>query len=104
MQFIIGVDTGTTNTKAIALATDGRLIAQHAVSYAPFPAPMPGYQEQDPDELFNAMLTALKSVIGQTGTEGLLGISFSSAMHSTIAISSSNKKLTNLITWAAVSY
>lgn len=99
IQHIIGVDIGTTNTKAIAFTTAGITIAQANVTYAPVTATA-GKHELDPDTLFNAVMQTIRQVILQTGASSLLGIAFSSAMHSLIAVDATGKPLTNVITWA----
>lgn len=99
VQHIIGVDIGTTNTKAIAFTVEGAIIAQANITYLPVAAAI-GEHELDPEILFNAVLQTIRQVTGQTGTSSLLGIAFSSAMHSLIAVNKAGKPLTNVITWA----
>src|SRR5882724_558161 len=100
MQFTIGIDIGTSGTKAIAMSTDGKIIGNVYVSYSILPGPA-GHHEQDPDLLFKAVLQCLKEVIQQTTTFGKpLCIGFSSAMHGLIAVDKQGKPLTNMITWA----
>jgi gluconokinase len=48
---IIGVDIGTTSTKAVVFDTDGKVLAHHAVGY-PLLTPSPAAAEQDPDEIY----------------------------------------------------
>lgn len=100
MQFIIGVDIGTSGTKAIAFSIEGEVIGNTYVSYDPLPTDA-GRHELDPEVLLEASLTCLQEVILQTRSAGtLLGISFSSFMHGFMAVDKSGKPLTNLITWA----
>ena len=100
MQYIIGVDIGTSGTKAIAFTVAGEVIGNTYVSYEPLPAPA-GHHELDPEILLEASLSCLEEVILQTGQLGtLLGISFSSFMHGLMAVNEQGKPLTNLISWA----
>jgi gluconokinase len=100
MQYIIGVDIGTSGTKAIAFTVAGEVIGNTYVSYDPLPAPA-GHHELDPAILLEAALSCLEEVILQTKTTGiLLGISFSSFMHGLMAVDHQGKPLTNIITWA----
>ena len=100
-QAIIGIDIGTTSTKAVAFSFTGKELFQYAVTY-PINKPQPAYAEQDPELIFQAVLTTLKSVIAllQNGDFVLRGVSFSSAMHSLIAMDASGNNLTNSIIWA----
>jgi len=36
MQYIIGIDIGTTNTKAVAFTTDGKVLGSAGASYPVF--------------------------------------------------------------------
>jgi gluconokinase len=101
MSFIIGVDIGTSGTKAIAFTSEGQVVANAYVSYNPLTA-LAGHHELQPDELFNAVITCLQNVVQQTGSvnDQLAGISFSAAMHSLIAVDKNGLPLTNAITWA----
>ena len=56
---VIGVDIGTTSTKAVVFDTDGRVVAHHAVEY-PLLTPTPAAAEQDPDEIYRAVLAAIR--------------------------------------------
>jgi len=99
MQHIIGVDIGTTNTKAIAFTVEGTVIAQVNITYMPL-ATVAEEHELDVEVLFNAVVQTIRQVTAQTGSSSLLGIAFSSAMHSLLAVDQAGKPLTNLITWA----
>lgn len=102
MAFIIGIDIGTTNTKAVAFTIHGEVIASAGASYSVLPGP-PGCHELDPEQLFEAVLSVLKEVYGNCAggrEETLAGISFSCAMHSLIAVDESGRLLTHAMTWA----
>src|ERR1700754_103591 len=98
MQYIIGVDIGTSGTKAIAFSVEGEVIGNTYVSYDPLPTPADRH-ELDPEILLEAALSCLAEVILQTKSLGtLLGISFSSFMHGLMAVDKHGKPLTNIIT------
>jgi gluconokinase len=105
MQYIIGIDIGTTNTKAVAFTTDGKVLGSAGASYPVF-ADAGGRHELDPDQLLSAVVSALGEVRGRmaaTAIEGspwLAGISFSCAFHSLIVIGEAGKPLTQAMTWA----
>ncbi|MDN4610002.1 gluconokinase [Arthrobacter burdickii] len=96
---VIGVDLGTTNTKAVAFRTDGTLEASHSVGY-PLEEPHPGHAVQDPLLILAAALESVREVVNQVGAHRVAGLSFSSAMHSVIGLSPTGKPLTQVITWA----
>lgn len=99
MQYIIGIDIGTSNTKAVAFSTTGEVIDSAKVSYGAI-QPATGYHEQDPDIFFNAVMSTLEEVIQKNPEHALTGICFSSAMHGLMAVNKQGTPITNVITWA----
>lgn len=100
MNCIIGVDIGTTSTKAIAYNVSGKILSQHAIKY-PVYSPTSTYSEQDPEEIFDAVLQTIKRtwrVIKESYQ--LDGISFSSAMHGIMPVDLNGKPLSHCIIWA----
>lgn len=99
MEYIIGIDTGTSNTKAVAFSFKGKILASSKVAYASLPVDE-GFHEQDPQVLLEAFIHCIRDVAIQLPDHILAGISCSSAMHSLMAVDAHNKPLSNLITWA----
>src|SRR5690606_13366030 len=68
----------------------------------PLHVPLPGRAEQDPNEILEAAVTAVRHAITQSSisAEEIRLISMSSAMHSLIALDQHNEPLTACITWA----
>ena len=96
---VIGVDIGTTSTKAVAFETEGTVLASHSAGYA-LAEPEPGHAIQDPDEIYAAVLESVRgTVVGLDGRD-VNGLSFSSAMHSLIGLDSDGGPLTPVVTWA----
>jgi gluconokinase len=100
-NYVIGVDIGTTSTKSVLFSTNGSVIASHGIEYPLF-SPTPATAEQDPEEIFSAVMNTIKTVVQKSNVEPskILCVSFSSAMHSVIAVDESGKPLTRCITWA----
>ncbi len=99
MDYILGVDIGTTSTKAIAYDLYGKILKKKAVEYKII-IKEPGYSEQDPEEIFNAVIACISHVNKMLEDDHLIGIGFSCAMHSVIAVGKDGKPLTNCIIWA----
>ncbi|NIK68685.1 gluconokinase [Paenibacillus sp. BK720] len=100
-SYVIGTDIGTTSTKSVLFDKAGHVIATHTIEY-PLYSPKPDVAEQDPDEIFRAVVGTIKQVVskGGVGEKGVLCVSFSSAMHSVIAVDGEGRPLTRCITWA----
>ncbi|MDQ0220980.1 gluconokinase [Peribacillus cavernae] len=100
-KHVIGVDIGTTSTKSVLFSADGTVISSHGIEY-PLYSPTPETAEQDPDEIFQAVIQSIKQTIQKANVdpETILCVSFSSAMHSVIAVDTYGLPLTRCITWA----
>ncbi len=96
---MLGVDIGTTSTKAVLFTENGSVIQTENIGYPLF-TPNIATAEQDPEEIFQAVLTAISSITKKHSNKKPSFISFSSAMHSVIAMDENGKPLTPCITWA----
>jgi gluconokinase len=100
-SYYLGVDIGTTSTKAVLFGDKGTVISMHHSGY-PLLSPAPSIAEQDPEEIFHAVKEAIKGAIqkGAIDPSQLEFVSFSAAMHSVIVIDDHGNPLTQCITWA----
>lgn len=99
MNYVLGIDIGTTNTKAVAFALDGKIIARANTSYL-YSSEKEGYHELDPDILLNAVTEVIKTAVADVPHHQLIAVSFSAAMHGLIAVDKNCRPLTKMITWA----
>jgi gluconokinase len=101
MDVVIGIDTGTTATKAIAAGPRGEVRAMTSVHY-PLSVPGPGRAELDPAQLRDAAIEALVAVAGQSRAQGdrVLGVSLSAFLHALVPMDPAGRPLGPLITWA----
>ncbi|MDP4244907.1 MAG: gluconokinase [Bacteroidota bacterium] len=99
MQYVIGIDIGTTSTKAVAFTDAGEILATCHSGYSAF-SDKAGWHELDPIVLFDATTRVLKQAVQEAGKEGLVGVCFSCAMHSLIAVDHTGEPITPAMTWA----
>lgn len=95
----MGVDIGTSSTKAVLFNEQGGVIHREAIHYN-LVTDETGKAEESPTEIFEAVITSIRHVMSKINKADLRGISFSSAMHSLIAAKSNGELLTECITWA----
>lgn len=95
----MGVDIGTSSTKAVLFNEQGEVIHREAIHYN-LVTDETGKAEESPTEIFEAVITSIRHVMSKINKADLRGISFSSAMHSLIAAKSNGELLTECITWA----
>ncbi|MEH7125662.1 gluconokinase [Bacillus sp. JJ1503] len=98
-NFMLGIDIGTTSTKAVLFSENGKVIQQENIGY-PLYTPDISTAEQNPEEIFQAVLKAISNITIQHPEKQIMFISFSSAMHSVIAMDENDQPLTSCITWA----
>lgn len=97
-SYFIGIDIGTGSLKAVAMTTQGEVLASSKQHY-PLLQPQPGYSEQDPYPIYQAFIKAVAKAIQQSGGTPA-AISLSSAMHSIIPVDEHGNALHPMITWA----
>lgn len=98
-SYMLGIDIGTTSTKAVLFSEQGQVIQQENIGY-PLYTPDISTAEQNPEEIFQAVLQSITNIMKHHSDKELSFISFSSAMHSVIAIDEHDQPLTPVITWA----
>ncbi|MBP1930584.1 gluconokinase [Ammoniphilus resinae] len=98
-MYVIGLDFGTTSTKAIVFDKRGNAVSEHGVEY-PILTPNPGWAELDPEIIYVAAITSLRVALSRVKSSEVVAIGLSTAMHSLILMDELNQPLTRVITWA----
>lgn len=101
MNYIVGIDVGTTSTKALLYDLNGKIYAKANKGYKLY-QDKPDMAEEDPDDIFNATLQAIQEVVAEAKLtdDKVVAISWSAQQHSLIALDENYKPLTRTITWA----
>ncbi|WP_309065755.1 gluconokinase [Microbacterium sp.] len=98
-DIVIGIDMGTTATKAVAFSLAGEQLSTASQGY-PLEEPHPGHAVQNPELILGAVYQTVREVVAEVGTARIAGLAFSSAMHSLMALDAQLNPLTPVITWA----
>lgn len=82
---IIAIDQGTTSTRALLVAPDGTILATAQQAFD-LQYPDNGWVEQDPEALWDSVLSTIKQVLTQTSTspQHIAGIAISNQRETTI--------------------
>ena len=101
MNYFIGVDVGTTSTKAVLYNEHAQVLTQTKQGY-PLYRDASGMAEQNPDELVNAVEKVIHDAAQSADltTGKLLAVSFSSANQSVILLDENHQPITRAMTWA----
>ena len=94
MTALVGVDVGTSSTKAIAIDPDGTIVGRAQADYS-VSMPEPGYSEQDPDRWWEAAEAALEAL----GVPDPAGIGLSGQMHGLVLLDERLRPLRPAILW-----
>lgn len=101
MDVVIGLDSGTTATKAVTAGIAGEVRALASVGY-PLLVPHAGWAELDAERLRHAAVEALRDVAAQARERGdtVVAITLSAAMHGLVPLDAAGAPLGPLVTWA----
>lgn len=100
MQYMIGIDIGTSATKTIMMDETGRVKAQSVRSY-PLYQPGNGWAEQNPEDWKKAVLDTLRETVAVAGVPGedIRGIGLSGQMHGLVMLDENGALLRPSIIW-----
>jgi xylulokinase len=101
MSYLLGIDIGTTGTKAALFTPDGRLVASAAADH-PLAHPRPRWAEQAPEDWWQAALAAIRAVLARAGVpaRAIGGIGLSGQMHGAVLLDAAGAVLRPCIIWS----
>jgi len=84
---LLGIDVGTTATKAVLVSRSGKLLAEGRSEYRTT-FPQPGWAQQAPEDWWNALCASVKEVLGHVDGAGarVVGLSISAQAPTLIAV------------------
>ena len=98
LDAVIGIDIGTSAAKAILLDLDGRAVATASRPY-PRLTPQPGWVEQDPEAVWQALAAALREIVAQAGGYRILALALAAQAGSIIPADIAGDPVYPMITW-----
>ena len=99
LDTILGIDVGTTSTKAVLFDLSGQQLLAVEQSYR-LQTPQPGWVEQDPEEVWQALLAVLRAVVEQPGTgRRILALCLAAQCGSVIPAAADSTPIYPMITW-----
>ncbi len=100
MNYLIGVDLGTSGTKTVIFDSNGTPLASKTIEY-PLYQPKNGWAEQDPADWWHAACASMKEVVQKSGVKpsDIKGIGISGQMHGLVMLDKSGEVLRKSIIW-----
>jgi glycerol kinase len=98
-DFILAIDQGTSNTKAIVIDREARIVARASVPME-IAFPQPGWVEQDPLAIWNAVETVIEGCLNQISPAKIAAIGISNQRETILAWDrSSGRPLGPAVIW-----
>jgi sugar (pentulose or hexulose) kinase len=97
-DLVIGIDSSTSATKAIAWDRTGHAVAEGRMAIG-LANPQPGYFEQNPDEWWDSTAAALRNVTNQVGAARIAAVAISNQRETFGAFTEDGTAIRPGITW-----
>jgi len=98
MSLLLGIDIGTSGTKAIAVDESGTLIASASATYELL-TPRPLWAEQRPHDWWAATCEVCQAIVAQVGAQNIASVGLSGQMHGLVMLDSAGQVLRDAILW-----
>jgi len=96
---LLGIDIGTTSTKAVLFSENGEELARATSKSYQILSPKPGWMEQDPEEIWQAVLSVLNLVMAQVENIQVMAVCMAAQSGSLLPANAQGDPVYNLITW-----
>ncbi len=100
LQYVLGVDIGSSGMKLSFLGQDGSMLGPYGVELKTgFPAP--GWAEQDPDDWYRALCSLLPRSLREAGLHGgdITAVAVDAATHTTVLLDADMRPVRDAIMW-----
>ena len=100
MSYLLGIDVGTTGTKALLIAEDGGVVARSNHEY-PLLTPRPTWAEQNPADWWEATIAGIRDVLAESriAPQEVVGIGLSGQMHGSVFLDERSEVIRPAILW-----
>lgn len=99
-NLLLGIDIGTTGTKAVLINTRGDVIAHSTYEY-PIYIPKPNWSEQNPEDWWKATIKSIRGILSESriNPNSIAGIGLTGQMHGLVLLDKKKNVLRNCILW-----
>ena len=103
-KLVLGIDVGTSGTRALVVGEDGRIVASATEEHAPFASPEIGWAEQHPEDWWRATGLAVRKALaaGTLRGDDISCVGFSGQMHGAVMLDASGNVVRPALIWCDV--
>ena len=100
MSCLLGIDVGTTSTRALVIDEQGAVLASSAAEY-PLATPRPNWAEQEPEDWWRATCATVPAALRGAGVspDQIAGIGLSGQMHGSVFLDEADRVIRPAILW-----
>lgn len=100
-MYFLGIDVGTSGSRAVLVDRDGSLKASATEAHEPFASPKTGWAEQHPDDWWRASASAIRKAMAESGINAgeIAGVGFSGQMHGAVLLDGSDQPVGPALIW-----
>ncbi|MFB3920647.1 MAG: xylulokinase [Terriglobia bacterium] len=101
MPHVMGIDVGTTGTRAVIVRPDGHVVGAATGDHQPMRMPKPGWAEQDPTDWWNATIEAVRAALAAANLAGedIAAVGLSGQMHGVVLLDKAHAVLRPSLIW-----
>ncbi|HUK30233.1 MAG TPA: FGGY family carbohydrate kinase, partial [Candidatus Acidoferrum sp.] len=98
---LLGIDVGTTGTRALIVDGDGKVIASGVEEHRPFASPESGWAEQDPQDWWRACGIAVRKALkaSSVSPDEIACVGFSGQMHGAVLLDAQGEVVRPALIW-----
>jgi xylulokinase len=97
----MGIDVGTTGTRAVIVGPDGHVVGAATGDHQPMRMVKPGWAEQDPEDWWQATVRAVRAALHDAGLQGadIAAIGLTGQMHGVVLLDKAHAVLRPSLIW-----
>jgi len=101
MSYMMGIDVGTTGTRAVVVRPDGHVVGAATGDHQPMRMPKPGWAEQDPADWWQATIVAVRAALANAGLKGadIAAVGLSGQMHGVVLLDQTYAVIRPALIW-----
>ena len=98
MQYLLGIDVGTSQMKVALFDTDGNVVASASPSYSVY-QPKNGWAEQEAADWWNAAIEGIRAVVDAVDAADIAAVGLGGQMHGLVLLDAEGEPLRRSIIW-----